>query len=185
MSTQRPTMHPHPNSSDIILALDRIPNQQGKFAFHWYLWISERANSGYARQDGLRLFIEKDEDGEWTYSKERLNLATSTSVSAAAVIGRLPNNRTTEDLEAVLKKIPMAIPTDVYGRAYLSQFNCRVWVREALKRMDAHKFINCPDVDVMDNEMASYGFNSVTEKVLDPRVKTKLYMARNSRLRSV
>ncbi|KAI0636744.1 hypothetical protein C8Q77DRAFT_522182 [Trametes polyzona] len=46
----------------------------------------------------------------WSYDRTPLHLAISPAVSAAAVIGRLPDGKTVDDLDALLREIPMEVP---------------------------------------------------------------------------
>lgn len=50
----------------------------------------------------------------------------------------------------------MAVPEA--DRAREPVFTCRVWVREAVRRMHAGGYVQlCPDVDALEEEMWRYG----------------------------
>ena len=61
-----------------------------------------------------------------------------------------------QQLVDLLHKIPtITVPdADVHREP---EFTCRVWVREALRRMHVAGFIHCRNVDAMEAEMFGHG----------------------------
>ncbi|KAI0797399.1 hypothetical protein BC629DRAFT_1503682 [Irpex lacteus] len=61
------------------------------------------------------------------------------------------------------------------------RFTCRVWMKEALRRMHNAHFIDCPDVYALEAEMFELG--SAAELSIDEGTfsKAKLVKAKNSK----
>ena len=92
------------------------------------------------------------DDKRWSYDRIGLSLATSPAVAIPAIIGHLPIGKTVGDLDQLLQRMPMAVP-DVEGEREQT-WSCRVRIREALRRIHAHRrYVVCDDVDAMDEEM--------------------------------
>jgi hypothetical protein len=73
----------------------------------------------------------------------------------------------------------MAVPAADAARE--PAWTCRVWAREARRRMHAAGFVDCPDVDAMEDEMWGYG-QEAARRVEERRWDgATLYVARNSR----
>lgn len=92
---------------------------------------------------------------DWGYESTKFTLNTSHTVAAAALLGRLPSGKTVEDLDQLLAEIPMSVPA--VDQARERDFTCRIWIREAVRRMHAHRYIHCPIVDALEEEMRRYG----------------------------
>ncbi|OCH85876.1 hypothetical protein OBBRIDRAFT_814874 [Obba rivulosa] len=112
----------------IILALNILSSDPPRF--HWLLFLPE---AQYANADVYGL------PKKWSYDTSGFTLATSRSVAAAAIIGRL-KDETLNELSALIAQIPMSVPE----------------AREAIRRMHTNDYIYCPDVDAMEAEMIDY-----------------------------
>lgn len=115
----------------------------------------------------------------WSYDRISLDLLNSPAVASAAIVGSLRSNTTIDDLDKLLSPIPMEVPeVDRYREP---RFTCRVWCREALRRMNDAKILVCEDVDSMEEEMWEYGRAAAKEIEEDVFEGAKLWKARNSR----
>ena len=117
--------------------------------------------------------------GEWKYECSEYILVSSRSVAAAASIGKLTQNHTFEDFNAILREIPMAVPAVDELREPV--WSCRVWVREALRRLHNAGYIECSDVDAMEEEMLGYGRAAAAGIESDEFSIAALVKARNSK----
>ncbi|KAH9901581.1 hypothetical protein C8Q73DRAFT_786939 [Cubamyces lactineus] len=153
------TLRPVPSHPDILLALDLMSTTEPRF--HWYLFIPDAPTTSPDRNPhgGIKLHAitngKQGEEKRWSYDRTPLSLATSPAVAAAAIIGRLPQGKTVDDLDALLQGIALEVPE--VDREREPVFTCRVWIREALRRMHAGGYIARNDVDAMEEEMWGYG----------------------------
>lgn len=160
------TINPLPEYPELILALDLLDTTPPRF--HWLIFIPDE---GATRNElpvraGTKLHaITNGQQGAaqvWSYDHVPFNLATTPSVAVAAILGHLPAGKTATQLSHMLKEIPMAIPAVDSERE--PRFTCRVWLREAVRRMHAAGYISCPDVDALEAEMWEYG-KAAAEKI--------------------
>lgn len=117
-----------------------------------------------------------------TTSLASLHWAASRTMTAAAVLGRLPPGKTAEDLNGLLAKIPYVIPAVDAQRERI--FTCRVWAREAVRQMHNHGYIHCTNVDALEEEMWKYGRKAVkgrSDNGLPPGERARLVNAVHSR----
>ncbi|KAI0780701.1 hypothetical protein BD413DRAFT_462684 [Trametes elegans] len=153
------TLKPPPDYPSIILALDLMSTTPPRF--HWFLFFPDAptTTSSSGTPSGVKLHAitngMQGEDKRWSHDRTPLALATSPAVAAAAVLGRLPGAKTVDDVDSILRQIPMAVPE--VDRAREPTWTCRVWIREALRRLHAHGFLVCEDVDAMEEEIWGYG----------------------------
>ncbi|PIL22946.1 hypothetical protein GSI_15642 [Ganoderma sinense ZZ0214-1] len=178
-------IQPLPRYPDIVLALNVIDTDPPRF--HWYLFVPDVPNAADAHLDvrlqrGLKMHATTDyspSDAErlWCFDATPTTLATDEGgLAAAATVGRLGIGidpepdlsntdtgsvrpvsvpRSQEGLREMLARIPMAVPEADGERERV--FTCRVWVREALRRMHEEGYVDCPDVDALEEEMWRYG----------------------------
>ncbi|KAI0807596.1 hypothetical protein C8Q74DRAFT_1213469 [Fomes fomentarius] len=181
----QPILSPVPRYPDIIIALDLMSTTPPRF--HWFIFVpndpatnAASANSSYA---GTKLHAVTNglqgDDRRWSYDRSPLSLATSPAVAAAAVISRLPANKGVDDLDALLKQIPMATPG--VDRDREPAWTCRVWIREAVRRMHAHGYVVCEDVDALEEEMWTYGRRAAAMIEEDTFSVATLHTAVNAR----
>nr|VWO96038.1 Ubiquitin ligase complex F-box protein GRR1, putative [Ganoderma boninense] len=171
---------PTPHYPHIVLALNLIDTNPP--LFHWLLFVPKPGQGDSKVQHGIKVHAVQDySSGQsavtWAFEAAPFTLATSGSVTAAAVIGHL-KDKTEEQLVNVLATIPMVVPAVDIARENV--FDCRVWIREALRRLHGAGFIHCPDVDALEAEMWGYG-RPAAGAVEDETFKlAKLVTARNS-----
>ncbi|KAH9846325.1 hypothetical protein C2E23DRAFT_744335 [Lenzites betulinus] len=151
------TLDPLPRYPEIILALNVLDPRPP--LFHWVLYVSVPGATRDRLSAGTRMHLVCGlaPDGKtkvWSFTHSTYVLGTSMTVAAAAVIGRLPPGRTVRDLVGLLQEIPMAVPEVEAQRE--QRFTCRVWIREAVRRMHTRKYICCPDVYALEAEMLQY-----------------------------
>ncbi|KAI1794776.1 hypothetical protein LXA43DRAFT_86372 [Ganoderma leucocontextum] len=166
--TAKLRIQPLPRYPDIVLALNVIDTDPPRF--HWYIFVPNAADAAHLDvQSGLKMHATTDyspppsatTDPErlWCFDATPTTLATDEGgLAAAATIGRLELLGRLEDgrgLRALLAQIPMAVPEADKAREPV--FTCRVWVREALRRMHGEGYVWCPDVDALEEEMWRYG----------------------------
>lgn len=156
-ATTAPRILPTPSYPQIILTLNLMSTTPPRF--HWYIFVPHAEEAGKAVQTGHKLHaIDNAQNGaakSWAFDATEVALATEMAVAAAAVIGEVRSESSLQELEDLLKTIPLAVPAVDAQRE--PAFTCRVWVREALRRMHKHGFIHCPDVDALESEMWEYG----------------------------
>ncbi|KAK0242672.1 hypothetical protein EDD85DRAFT_918880 [Armillaria nabsnona] len=136
---------PQPTSTDILITLQLMITVPPRF--HWAICVGDPSDSTpccgikfHAITDG-----QQTETG-WSYDRTGFRIDAVDSGVAAALA---------EDLDNVLKNIPMVVPAIDGERE--PRFSCRVWCREALRRLDIEGIITCTDIDAMEKEMREYG----------------------------
>ncbi|TBU23243.1 hypothetical protein BD311DRAFT_791751 [Dichomitus squalens] len=166
----RLTIDPLPHYPDIVLALNVIETSPPRF--HWYFFVPDARDAHLDVQAGLKMHATTDfspspAERTWCFDAERTTLATDEGgLAAAAVVGRLTGatasqvdgegeSGTQGALRDLLARIPMSVPDA--DRAREPVFTCRVWAREALRRMHGAGYVRCPDVDAVEEEMWGYG----------------------------
>ncbi|OBZ77678.1 hypothetical protein A0H81_02252 [Grifola frondosa] len=164
-------IEPLPIPPDIIVALHFISATPP--LFHWMLYVQSNV------EDGFKFHATQTNNRNFVYEKASFTLCSSRRISAAAVVGRL-NTHTLCDLHNILKRIPVNIIPHV-DIAREPQFSCRVWVREAVRRLHAEGFLDCPDVDALEQEMWHYGRISASEIRRGVFTKATLYTALSAR----
>lgn len=173
-------LSPKPKYPDIILALDLMDTTPPRF--HWFFYIANDSNiDGQESPVGTKLHAIGDPSTAtgWSYDRTLLDLLNSTAVASAAIVGRLGSNTTIDHLDALLGVIALELPEVDKGRE--PRLTCRVWCREALRRMNDAGIIACEDVGAMEAEMWEYGGNAAKEIEDDVFEGAKLWTARNSR----
>ncbi|KAI0664619.1 hypothetical protein C8Q70DRAFT_1048839 [Cubamyces menziesii] len=157
--TIKVTLKPPPSHPDIVLALDLMSTTPPRF--HWFLFIPDAPTTTphHNPYSGVKLHAitngKQGEEKRWSYDRTPLSLAISPAVAAAAIIGRLPHGKTVDDLDVLLRDIPLEVPEVDKERE--SAFTCRVWIREALRRMHANGYIVRGDVNAIEEDMWGYG----------------------------
>ncbi|KAH9857112.1 hypothetical protein C2E23DRAFT_806591 [Lenzites betulinus] len=156
--SRKVTLAPLPRYPEIVLALDLMSTTPPRF--HWFLFIPDPPSASTADVHiGVKLHAitngKQGVDRRWAYDRTSLALATSPAVAAASIIGRLPEGKHVDDLDMLLREIPMSVPEVDKDRE--PTWTCRVWIREALRRMHGNGYIVCEDVDAMEEEMWGYG----------------------------
>ncbi|KAI0362376.1 hypothetical protein OH77DRAFT_47818 [Trametes cingulata] len=181
--SKKTTLTPVPRHPDILLALDLMSTTPPRF--HWFLFVPDAPSAsgsspthGGAKLHAITNGLQGDEK-RWSYDRTPLSLATSPAVAAAATIGRLPEGKTIDDLDALLREIPMEVPE--VDREREPQWTCRVWIREALRRMHAGGYVKCEDVDALEEEMWEYGKQAAAKVEDDTFEVATLRAAQHSR----
>ena len=159
-------IQPLPRYPDIVLALNVIDTDPPRF--HWYIFVPNAADAHLDVQFGLKMHATTDYSPSeterlWCFDATPTTLATDEGgLAAAATIGRLGleqeqlEGRSQAALRDMLAQIPMSVVPEA-DRAREPAFTCRVWVREALRRMHKEGYVWCPDVDALEEEMWRYG----------------------------
>lgn len=170
MSSKKITVDPLPVFPDIIISMHYLGGEPPRF--HWILFVQSPDSIS-----GTKLHATELND-VWEYERTKYTLQFSGGVAAGAVIGKL-TTKTLDQLDSLLKAIPMKIPDIDVGRE--AKWSCRVWLREALRRMHSAGFINCPDVDKMEAEM--WELRKATAKTINDKIFTvaKIATAKNSK----
>ncbi|KAL1944690.1 hypothetical protein VTO73DRAFT_3120 [Trametes versicolor] len=154
-------LDPLPEYPEIILALNLSTARPP--SFHWLLFVPDYGTTRQQVIPGTKMHalchLSPGPNGtmieEWVYDSAKFTLVQSHTLAAAVVLGRLPPGKTVQDLNALLAAIPMRVPTIDARRE--PAFTCRVWTREAVRRMHDHGYICCPDVDALEEEVWEYG----------------------------
>ena len=66
--------------------------------------------------------------------------------------------RSLDEVTGLLKDIPLAIPDS--DKNTEPRFSCRVWLREAVRHLDAAGLINCSDINALEAECRSYALEN-------------------------
>ncbi|KAH8116605.1 hypothetical protein DFH11DRAFT_1221789 [Phellopilus nigrolimitatus] len=148
MAAPAQTLSPKPQFPQIVLATFRLPTNSVPPRFHWIFYVAQPSGVGGTKMHAIQAF------GEYEFAAVDYTLETSQSITHAAVIGHLQHH-TLGQLRALLEQIPLnAVPPADVGIE--PRFGCRVWIREALRRMHAAGIISCPDVHAMMEEMREH-----------------------------
>ncbi|KAF7795543.1 hypothetical protein EIP86_006705 [Pleurotus ostreatoroseus] len=151
-------MIPTPVYPQIVLALNLLCREPP--LFHWYIFVPN-ANQDTAYQVGRILHaVDNGDRTIWAFQTKPFTLVYSKTLVAGLIIGNVhPPDKHVEDLENLLRQIPMAVPPVDLHREPM--FTCRVWVREAIRRMNHQGFINCSNADELMSEMETRGKSAV------------------------
>lgn len=171
------TVDPVPVYPQIIVALFLL----GGNRFHWIISVQDTTASQANPATGMKLHA-TNVSNKWEFeARGEYSLDQSAAVCVAAVIGELKHEKgfTAEKLKDLLALIPMAVPAVDQGKEPV--FSCRVWMKEALRRMHAAHFIDCPDVDALEAEMIELGV--AAERSIDEGkfTKAKFLKVKNSK----
>lgn len=140
---------------------------------HWLLFVQSPES-----EQGERCMPLLNADGSWAYVRKGNTMIYSASIVVATIIGKLKTHSLT-DLDTLLRAIPMPdIPVVDVGRE--PKFTCRVWIREAVRRMDKASYIQCTDVDALEKELIEYGRQGVKEVEDDTFKAAVLHRAKSS-----
>ncbi|KAM5538607.1 hypothetical protein V8D89_007636 [Ganoderma adspersum] len=155
-------LDPTPHYPHIVLALNLIPGSGSGSRFHWFIFVPDPGQGDEKVQTGIKIHVtdffpvfNRATVRMWQFQDTAFTLATSASGVAAAIVGHLTENKTVQQLVDLLREIPMSVPEVDIDRE--PDFSCRVWVREALRRLHGAGFIDCLDVIALENEMQGYG----------------------------
>lgn len=66
----------------------------------------------------------------------------------------LPAIKTCDQLDELLRQIPMTLPSEDAGE--YTRFTCAVWLRQAIRYMARNGFIACGDVTAAHKEITVY-----------------------------
>ncbi len=143
---KKTTLAPIPVFPDIVIALRYMGDNPPRF--HWMLFVQNQNSLC-----GTKFHAIQDASG-WSYESLSYSLHTSVSIATAAVIGQVPFG-TLNDFDALLRRIPINEVPNV-DKAREPKLTCRVWLREALRRLHNAGYIQC-NVDAMEMEMLEYG----------------------------
>ena len=159
-------IQPLPRYPDIVLALNVIDTDPPRF--HWYIFVPNATDAHLDVQSGLKMHATTDYSPSeterlWCFDATPTTLATGEGgLAAAATVGHLGididgehGRRSQAELRDMLAQIPMAVPE--VDKVREPVFTCRVWVREALRRMHREGYVHCPDVDALEEEMWRLG----------------------------
>jgi hypothetical protein len=139
-----------PTYPDIVVAIFHVDTLSEPIEFHWAFFVQYPG-----KEHGLKLHA-TDISDYWEFDTWPFTLSSSESVAAAVVIGQVPPNRTIEDLERILKSIPMDV-VPVEDSHWADKFDCRIWLREGVRRLVREGWIKCRDVNALEDEVQMYG----------------------------
>ena len=123
------TIDPLPSYPQIILNLDFLRDEP--LAFHWHLFVPYESQVASLIQKGCKLHATEDYGTGakvWQFDSREFTLATSTSITTAAVIGRLPAQpgHALSDLITLLSGIKIDVVPNV-DKDREPRFSCRVY----------------------------------------------------------
>lgn len=90
--------------------------------------------------------------GLWTYTREtEAVIGVRPDLVALVKIGNLgAANKTVDDVHEAVKGIAMATPRQDGGRR--TPFDCIIWMRQAVRALDAAGFLECKDAVALEEE---------------------------------
>ncbi|KAH0582213.1 hypothetical protein H2248_011861 [Termitomyces sp. 'cryptogamus'] len=122
--------------------------------FHWAICIpldDSKAAKYHVRQSHLHWWFEDPVPEH--------DILVSQTLSAAIKIGSLNPDVVSRDiLRDILMPIPIAVPDVDKDRE--PRFTCRVWFREAIRRLHNHRVILCSNVDELEKECNTYALGN-------------------------
>ncbi|OBZ72863.1 hypothetical protein A0H81_06847 [Grifola frondosa] len=151
-------IRPEPQYPDILVSLHLINTNPPRF--HWALFVPDPVVSTGTKFHAVTDHSEPG-SGIFTYDKSITVLPSDRGVATAAIIGSL-GSRSVNDLDTLLSSIPCNTVPSV-DREREPRFTCRVWLREAVRRMHGAGFIRCADVDALEKEILFYGEKAAQE----------------------
>lgn len=100
--------------------------------------------------------------GDFAFDTGSYNLLGSLTLCTLIKIGTRGQVSPAE-IRAIVEAIPLEVPPA--DQATEKTFDCRVWFREAVRRLDANGILTCPDIDALEIEL---------ERLADPNARSIL-----------
>lgn len=143
----------------IVIAIELVSD---KPAYHWYFFVPTQGSI----HEGTKIHatqLDPYHPESWTFEViPGYSLNTTRFVAAACVIGLMPDGKSTEDLIDIVSAIPIGVVPEVdVGRE--PNFTCRVWIKEAVRRLHSARFVECPDVESLEREVYGFGREALDE----------------------
>ncbi|PPQ77916.1 hypothetical protein CVT26_005170 [Gymnopilus dilepis] len=142
------------NNGDIVVALFLREDSR---SFHWALAISRGGTVFY------RMHARNDlSTPGWHYDSGDYHLFESRTLAAVIKIGNINrSHKSVLQINDLVKDIPHRIEwRDSDSRA---PYNCRVWVRNAVRALNSARVIACPDALALEAECLAKGFTFVNQ----------------------
>lgn len=81
-------------------------------------------------------------------------------VSDDSVAGMLTPERTFEQLDELLRDIPLNLSSEDLDTGEFERFACRVWTRQAIRYMARNGFIVCDDAKAAHDEVVQHALEN-------------------------
>ncbi|KAJ3770248.1 hypothetical protein FB446DRAFT_175449 [Lentinula raphanica] len=137
--------------------------------FHWAVFVVVdhiRAHKFHAKQFATNHWAFED-------PPPLHNLLESSSLSAMVKIGTIPLQNFDDSynrMVALLREIPMTVPAHEIMIIHTNVFHCRVWFREAIRKLHDNGYIYCPNVWALYEECMGHArSNDVSLPYAQPR----------------
>ncbi|KAH8119767.1 hypothetical protein DFH11DRAFT_6271 [Phellopilus nigrolimitatus] len=89
----------------------------------------------------------------WAFEVKDYKFEASNTSVVAVKIGSLGSTISSEYLTQILRQVPIGRSMYEVPRVW----NCRIWIRDAVRVLHQSKIINCPDVDALEAEVSQVG----------------------------
>lgn len=159
----RATQSPAPEASqltpsypDILVTIFHVDTVTEPIEFHWAFFV-QYPDSKF----GIKIHV-TDISDTWKYDTWPFTLTSSNTAAAALIIGQIPKDKTIEDLEKMLKMIPMNVVPEE-DKYHDDKFDCQVWLREGVRRLIKEKWIKCRDARALLDEVQVLGEEACRE----------------------
>ncbi|GJF00422.1 hypothetical protein PsYK624_167100 [Phanerochaete sordida] len=128
---------------DVVVALF---HRNKPDSFHWALAVYGGGDSF------VKFHATNTPGGLWAYKREdEATTETRPELVALVKIGNLGAvGKTAEDVHDAVKDINMATPRQDGGRR--TPFDCIIWLRQAVRALDAAGFLECKDAVALEEE---------------------------------
>ncbi|KIM49061.1 hypothetical protein M413DRAFT_94659 [Hebeloma cylindrosporum] len=119
----------------------RYPTAGDPERYHWFIWLTDDGQSSICVHA-------TSSTGAFQFEAKP---SSSEAVSAITSIARL-NGRDLNTLIESLGEIPLETPQEDRGQ----EFNCRVWVRQAIRMLEGLGVLKCDDLAALEAEVIGY-----------------------------
>ncbi|KAJ3902118.1 hypothetical protein F5879DRAFT_904767 [Lentinula edodes] len=133
-------------------------------AFHWFLFV---ANPRSIQGEGTKLHVTDSKNGVWEFevvTNFTIN-SSSEAITTALIIGEIPEGKLKDvtglfdicEHQIKLNEVPAA------DKGKEPKFTCRVWMKEAVRCLNAAGYLRCTDVDELEKEAIARGCAALEE----------------------
>ncbi len=147
----------------------------------------EQYNATFIICRRLTLFVQESETGSgykfhatnrantapWRYEYAEWRGPESITCVTLTPIGKIPDWGVKSDeeciaaLDRVLRQVPIAV-SSVDSHDF-STFTCRAWFRAAIRQLNHHRYVSCPDVVALETRLKNTAIGIHSQGNKDPR----------------
>jgi len=142
-------------SSAIYLTLYYRPSPPGDL-FHWAIYVRDKGDKG--------MLFHATQSPSWKYIAKEYSFDKSMNALVADKIGSVPHGTTLDDIKAKLDPIFQKVPLEHSEVDKDREWDCCIWVRDAVRALNTAGAIKCTEVDLLEAEARKVG-DSLRDKV--------------------